>query len=266
MDDLSNLPKVEIKADLTEVANKAYADTASKPLKSGSSAIATVLDFFHNTVLYPMQKYNLYATDKLQNYANQLQDRAQAIPNEYLTNPRVNILGPTLDGLKYNLDEEHIKEMFTNILLSDMDIRKQNKVLPSYIEVVKQLSQNDASFLIELKHINLKNDFPIIRLRSVNNTTHNFSYISAYLICLPGGNFMEVPQIVLDNLIRLQIVEIPFDEFLANTTVYEETFEKVKQLEKFSYYNNSKTHHIENQKRKIEFTDFGKSFIDICLS
>lgn len=52
----------------------------------------------------------------------------------------INIVGTTIESLKYNLDEEHIKDMFTNILISDMTKDKKEKVLPAYIEIVKQLS------------------------------------------------------------------------------------------------------------------------------
>ena len=171
-----------ITADLTKVAENAYDDTLKKPLQNTSGIVSTVIDFFHNTVLYPMQQYNLYAKNKLEKYAEDLKKKVEDIPSENLVSPRVNILGSTIDGLKYNLDEEYIKEMFTNILTSEMDNRKQSKVLPSYIEIVKQLSKADTEMLQFFSQSHLK-DEPILKLK-IKYKNGGFKYISddIYLI------------------------------------------------------------------------------------
>ena len=132
---------IEAKIDLTNVVNEVYNDTFHKILDSSSSTIASVIDFFYNTALYPVQKYNLYAKNKLSNYAIELEERAKEVSAENLVPPKINILGPTIENLKYNLDTDYLKEMFTNILISDMDKTKQDRVLPSYIEIVKQFSK-----------------------------------------------------------------------------------------------------------------------------
>lgn len=267
-----NLPKspevkVELKADLTNTIERAYDDSVQKPLKSTSKAATTFLDFFHNTIMYPMQKYNIYVEGNLKKYAMKVQNRIeQEIPPENLVEAKVNILGPTIEGLKYNLDEEHIKEMFTNILISDMDNRKQDKVLPSYIEIVKQLSQDDAKFLKLLNEKKLVKDLPITRLTLVDKNSHFFSYLSIYFICLSDGQTIEVPPIILDNLIRLRIVEIPSDEYFANTNIYDKVFENLKNSIEFSMFNNIPNKYLNNEKRKMKITSFGKNFIDICLS
>ena len=262
----NNSPKVEITANLTKTIENAYDDGVKKTLKSSSGIVSTVLDFFHNTVMYPMQKYNLYAENKLNDYALHLQEETQKIPDKFLINPKVNILGPVFDGLKYNLDEEYIKEMFTNILISDMDIRKQNKVLPSYIEVVKQLSRDDAMFLKELKDERLIKDLPIIKFKEVDNKNKYFNYVTSSIICLPDNKFKEIPPIVLDNLLRLQIIDIPHDQYIANITLYNDIFNMLKETEPLLKFNNLENKHLDIDKMKLEFTQYGKNFIDICLS
>ena len=231
--DHNNSSKIEVKADLTKTLEKAYDDALKQPLKSSSNVLSTVFDFFHNTVLYPMQKYNLYAENKLNNYACELQERAQSIPEENLVSPRVNILGPTVEGLKYNLDEDYIKEMFTNILISDMDSRKQSKVLPSYVEIVKQLNKNDAEMLKFFKE-----------------TPDMFNWI--------------LDAIVLDNLVRLRLIELNFNEYRNNILIYEKAFEKIQQRDEFKNLGpNIKD--LGFSKGLIKLTDFGQNFIDICL-
>lgn len=261
--DINNLPKIEVKADLTDVAKDTYTDTLKEPLKSGSGIVTTTLDFVHNTLLYPMQKYNLYAKNKLNNYQKELEQKATAIPPENLVEPKVNILGPAVEGLKYNLDEEYIKDMFTNILLADMDNRKQSKVLPSYIEVVKQLSIDDAKFLNFSKVNQLKNE-PLMQLQI--NTTDGGCYIPSndmFLITKQG--YQLIPAIVLDNLSRLKIIDIDFMTWRNNVSLYTDAFEKIKE-ETMLHTISGDNQYLAFSKGLLKITDFGQNFIDICLS
>lgn len=258
-----NLPKIELKADLTKVAEQAYQDTLSKPLESSSGVIETVIDFFHNTILYPMQKYNLYAEEKLRNYALELEIKAQSIPKEYLSAPRVNILGPVFEGLKYNLDEDYIKKIFTNILLSDMDTRKKDKVLPAYISIVNQLSEEDAQTLNLFQEHNVSEE-PIIKLK-IDSDIGGYREISNDMILVLNDNYKILDSIILDNLQRIKLIEITFMESLTNKDIYESTFKKFKiqedltelpcDINKLSYLSGL-----------MKITDFGQNFIDICLS
>lgn len=265
MEEKDLIPKIEISANLSDTLNETYKDSIQKPLQSGSKAITTVLDFFNNTVLYPMQKYNLYAESKLNDFACELKNKASKIPNENLIEPRVNILGPTIEGLKYNLDEEYIKEMFTNILLCDMDNRKQNNVLPSYINIVNQLSQQDAEFLALLNSKNLVKDLPISRLKLVSTENDTFCYMSKYFICLNSYEYLQINQLTLDNLLRLNIVTIPSTIYIANISYYDDIFNIVKKQPAFIKYQDISNKRLENTKEKLIFTDFGKNFINICL-
>lgn len=252
-----------LQMDLTEVANKTYDDLASKPLKSTGNTATTVVDFFHNFILYPMQKYNIYAEYKLQNYRNELIDKANKIPTKNLTLPRVNIFGPTLDGLKYNLDEEYIKDMFTNILLSDMDSTKQSKVLPSYVEIVRQLSKDDAELLQFIKENHIHTS-PILKLK-YNFNEGGYVYVSDRVGLIFHNDTIVLDPIIIDNLCRLQLINLDFKETLKNTSIYDNEFEKIKKLDEFKVLPN-KVKELDYSKGLLKLTSFGKNFIDICLS
>jgi len=260
--DETNLPKLEVTADLTKTAENVYDDTLKQPLKSSSNAITTLVDFFHNTVMYPMQKYNLYAKDKLQNYADELENRAKAIPSENLISPRVNILGPTIDGLKYNLDEEHIKEMFTNILLSEMNNKQQKKVLPSYIEIVKQLSKDDAKLLKFIKDNKLSCE-PIIKLQL--NSNSGIYYPSDDIFLIVNNSFQLIPSIIIDNLSRLKIIDLDFLSWRNNEDLYKNAFQKIKNETPMGMIPSSSTK-LDYSKGLLKITNYGKNLIDICLS
>lgn len=271
MNELDNLPQVEIKADLTNVTEKIYSNTLEEPLKSTSNITSTVLDFFYNTVMYPMQKYNLYAKNKLKNYAEDLQNKAKEIPEKNLVNPRVNILGPAMEGLKYNLDEKYIKEMFTNILLSDMDNRKQNKVLPSYIEIIKQLSKEDAEFLVLLK--NFDENLCSISLKVKEQNSEGYFPLDKYIIYgynhnsisnSTTFNISKLNQLVIDNLIMHRLIEQKYDVYYTSATSNEQYTTLFNQVK--NKYKLPSNQSLNYDKGLVRLTDFGKNFIDICLS
>lgn len=249
--------------DLTEVANKTYDDLASKPFKSTGNAGSTIIDFLHNFILYPLQKYNIYATQKLKKYEEEVINRANKIPNSHLTYPRINILGPTIEGLKYNLNEDYIKECFTNILIADMDNRKQDKVLPSYIGIVNELSRNDAKMLKFFK----KNDIhiaPILKFKYIFDSG-GFVYPTNNLALLYNEEDIVLEAVVLDNLCRLKLIELTFDEKLFDSTIYSNAFKKIKLLDEFKLLPNN-VKELSYVEGLLKITSFGENFIDICLS
>lgn len=195
---------------------------------------------------------------KKQNFIKEInQNAVEKIPECNLAKPRINIVGPTLDGLKYNLDEEHIKEKFSNLLVSELDDRKQNKVLPAYIEIVKQLSNEDAQFILFLKNnINLS----VIQIRK--GTKDKYYEISNHiLINIKNQQYVlfSYNAIIIDNLKRLGIIDINYGTvYIENKGLCKKAFNELmmhKNIEEYFY-----TEGI------LELTKFGQNFIDICCS
>lgn len=249
---------VELKADLTDSVNIITKNTLSKPTEDVGKMGSTVLSFVHNFFLYPMQKYNLYAESKLKKYESDLEERIKKIPEEEIVESSVNIIGPTIENLKYNLDEEHIKDMFTNILISDMTKSKKNKVQPAFIEVVRQLSNKDAQFIKTLSELK-KYSISTLVMKDTNIDTKGYTIINYVLV--PSANRTITPNLItLDNLQRLGIIKIHLgkyvsgeEEFCKNIFKYVKTGYKPRQNSEITY-----------ELAITEITNFGKEFIEIC--
>lgn len=251
-----------------DIASESTKETRKELDKTGAKGIHKLAELLWASPIG--RKADLYIAErpyKMKKALEEMQKKYdETIPTEYQVEPSSYIALKSVNELNYSLDEEHLKEMFENLLISDMDSRKKDRVLPSYIGIINELSKDDALFLKNLKSKNLIKKLPIIRLKLVNNKTSNFGYVSNYSICFKNGDFISIPPIILDNLLRLKIVEIPFDEFIADATSYEKTFEALSKLPSFSQYASSNISHLTYQKSKLEFTSLGTNFIDICLS
>lgn len=77
-------------------------------------------------------------------FLKELNEEISKIPEEKLKEPPLYIVGPALeDVFKYYHNEEYLRKMFSALIASSMDSDK--KVHPSYINIIKQLSSNDAN-------------------------------------------------------------------------------------------------------------------------
>lgn len=246
-----------VNVDLTDVVNNAYADIV-KPAVNGAKTCINLL----TCGIKPYVKAKIIENEYLVKEVGQkLKEKYECIPDEDKKEPRISILGPATDVLKYNLEEEHIREMFINILTSEMNVKKQNKVLPAYIEIIKQLSKDDADFILLLKNnINLS----VLQIRK--GTRQAYQEISNYIVKnIKNQNYIIIPynEIVIDNLKRLEIINVDLKTIYTNNS---EICEKA--------FNNLLTEkHIDNTENKyfyihgiLELTKFGQRFIDICCS
>ena len=88
-------------------------------------------------------------------YVAALQDRyrqfldksVRRVPEENRVAPPPQILGPVLEGVRYETEGTPIDEMFSQLLSSAMDSRRVNKAHPAYPIIIRQLSADEAHVL-----------------------------------------------------------------------------------------------------------------------
>lgn len=253
------LSPIEAKADLTETINNTYNDVVQPIVQKVGKELAFCFEFLTSKIKPYMYEKIQEAKYKCVEIDKKLEEKYNKIPEQNKTMPRTCIIGPSLDVLKYNLDEEHIKEIFINILTNEMDTRKQSKVLPAYINIVNQLSKEDALFLKKLhSYLIYGNNLPIIRMKKdVKNDAYNFldSFYN-YDILNPKPELAN--KIILTNLERMGIIEITFLNNISSDKIYTSIINYA-----LSYYNDNT---LKYDKGIIQITEFGENFIDICLS
>jgi hypothetical protein len=194
---------------------------------------------------------NTFITEKqFDNFQKELEAKTNAILSQNLVPPSNNIWGATVEALKWNLDEQqkHIRNMFIKILTADIDKTKKSKVLPAYIEIVKQLSKDDAEFLKNVK-------FPV-DIFEINHTINR-----KFRVMSIENDYEKLDDIIIDNLERLKIIAVEnlYARLGDNSKILDEILAKfcIKKLT----HNESCTWKRGN----INLTTFGKNFVDICL-
>lgn len=203
----------------------------------------------------------------LEDYVDRIQNKTQNIPEEFLREPQLNIVGPALEASKYYIDSELLREMFANLISSSVDQRKYSKTHPSFVEIIKQLSPLDAEILTFLQQ---KDYTPIISLEGVDSSNLYFM-IQQHILDLPDKSNYKSHVSSISNLQRLGLVEFNYLQYVTTEGVYDyieahPVLELVKQQ--------ISKHNISNPNSKIEIkkkygfcikTPLCEDFLEICL-
>lgn len=131
---------IDIAHDASEVA-KNMVEPASKNI---GGALGTFTGFFFNVVLYPLKCLNSRFEQKAIAFERKMQEKYNNIPEQNRVDAPVNILGPVLENLKYNIDEEYMQELYANLLQDTMDKTKQSGVHPKYVTAISAMDEMDA--------------------------------------------------------------------------------------------------------------------------
>ncbi|MBR5614154.1 MAG: DUF4393 domain-containing protein [Clostridia bacterium] len=243
------------------VAVEGYNDTLKPTFKSIGNIIALPFQAIDVALAKPKlwvaeKQYNFEKTRELLAY------KMKDVPEEKIVSPEGYVAVPALQQISYCFDSEELRDMYANLLASSMNIDTKYNVHPSFVDIIKQLTPDEAKLLKKLSH---QNGYPLIdvvltiKKGGYITLVHNFTDIAENVCDCPNEIFSY-----LDNFERLKLIEIPYGTYFKDEKLYKELEEHsfVKQLLNKPVKENEK---IEIKKGKFELTAFGKNFIKVCL-
>lgn len=261
MDEITKTVLGETEGLLTEV----YKDFASPSVKP----IGTMLSLLPRTIRLGLGKWERWIVngeESLQLTAQALKDKVQNIPIEKICEPEPYVAVPAIQQIAYCFDSEALRDMYANLLASSMNTDKKWSVHPSFVDIIKQITPDEAKLLKVLPRTS-KSYLPLINLAislggksGENLVERNIVQEHLYSLCEAPDNMSSY----LENLERLQLIKIPDDMCLVNDSLYTEIENSQRVVE---LKNNVLP---EGQKYKISkkllyVTDFGLSFIRCCI-
>ncbi len=138
---------------------------------------------------------------------------SKVLPENIQTPPMV-IAGPTLFELHFVKDERELKEMYANLLAAAMNSEIANNVHPSFVQILKQLSPDEAKILKyfsdnpewykECDEVTDGQNFPIEKSLTISDHFHEICKLS-------GAVNPNNSDTYLDNLLRLKILDTAFE-------------------------------------------------------
>jgi len=122
-------------------------DDSVKPSAEEVGRITSDLIKVISLVLAPVQ----YLAALQDRYRNFIDNSVRRVPEDQRIPPAPQILGPVLEGIKYEPESTSINEMFSQLLSRAMDRERVDEAHPSFPFIIKQLSPDEAIVLSLLK-------------------------------------------------------------------------------------------------------------------
>jgi len=245
-----------------DVLEKTYDDVVHPSAKSVGNTLS-LLPRTIGVLLGKWEKWVINGEESIKLTALAVQEKVSKIPEEKLTEPEPYVAIPAMQQLSYCYDSKELREMYANLLVSSMNTDTKYQVHPSFVDIIKQLTPDEAKLL---KKLSKENTFPLIDVQinlpdgGFQTTIHNFTNISEDVCDCPSNIFSY-----LDNFERLKLIDIKNDKYFTNEDLYQplKNHAIIKEVMSRKLPEGYKN---EIKKGIFELTAFGKDFIRICLS
>jgi hypothetical protein len=152
--------------------------------------------------------------------ANKIAD----IPEDRLTTPKPSVAVPAMQGLACSLDEPDLKELYLSLLATATDSERTDAAHPSFAEIIKQLSAEEAALL---RVCFTTTQMGIIRVKSaLDLPSSGFVPLQHHILNWTegvGGEPKEVPYaaVYMDNWARLGLVTLDYSNHLLAENSYD---------------------------------------------
>ena len=204
-------------------------------------------------------------------FPEEMEEKLADIPEENLVTPPASVAVPALQGLSYSFEEEHLREMYLNLIAAASDSRRRGDSHPAFSEVIKQLSSAEAKILNDV--LQGRGDGTIVQVRYVNPENHAYVVVKNHLLNLWNTNtgvpeeIREMPTWV-DNWVRLGLVSVSYEASRARAGAYDWVAERPEYLQVPEEAPVGEPNESAVMKREItngvlDVTAFGQRFIKV---
>lgn len=189
-----------------------------------------------------------------------LEIKLENVDPEKIVEPEPYVAVPAIQAISYSMNSEELRNLYANLLAKAMNSDTKNMVHPSFVEIIKQMSPNDATIFKIVSESELT---PLIDLSlkmpkgGHRNYIHNISWITSY-----DDNLVRIS---LDNLARLGLIEIRNNEHYSNDNVYNNVRNNVYyKIIKERLQSDSVGQVVEN-KKFLKCTELSTLFYKLCI-
>lgn len=198
-------------------------------------------------------------------FAAELAEKIADIPDEFVTTPSPSVALPAMEGLARSLEEPNLKEMYLNLLAAGTDGRRKDDAHPSFAEIIKQLSAEEAGLLADALRLS-PSGTPVVRMRAKNigSPTGRGKNIGRHIVNWRDNGSREpanphMGPVYVDNWVRLGLVHVSYEYDVAMPHVYDWAKNDPLVVQLRRRYRSWRTY-IAVTRGRMDITDFGARF------
>ena len=180
-----------------------------------------------NNVLLPIAAVN-FGFEKAKEYfenrfATDFKNATKNIPPAEVVEPKASVAAPALQGLGFRHQEPNIKQMYLNLLRTAVDRRSKTGGHPSFSEIIKQLSAEEAGLLLGV--LAVKHNIPIVDVWRVIADGKGEVTLERHVLNLVKRDDSGIALVhglaaMVDNWSRLGLVEVDYTRHLVKENAY----------------------------------------------
>ena len=250
------------KNKIIEQSGEVLKETYNDLLKPTIEPIGQMISFLPRTVrlsLSKWEKWIINGEESLKLTGEAIREKIKNVSEEKLCEPENYVAIPAIQQISYCYDSEELRNLYANLLVSSMNSDKKWKVHPSFVDIIKQLTPDEAKLL---KYLGSRIKIPAIDIHQIIDKESN-AFVTVYknYIDIQCG-LIEVSENIpsyIDNLLRLNLIEIPNGIYIDDEKVYVDLEGKI-------VIKDISMDLIKFIKKEIVITSFGKDFIDVCVN
>lgn len=257
-----------------ETIDKIY-DDALHPVTSEAGKTAGLLARSINAALAPLEVWILKREHNVKQVKSELEKTLSSIDPQKVISPEPYIAIPALQAISYCMSNEELCSLYANLLAKSMVTDTKDKVHPAFVEIIKQLSPNDA---LVFKVCSTRNVIPAANLSIVMKPKGlhmagrapvqqiNLDLVADIVI---SSISEEQIRISLDNLMRIGLIKLndftledgSSYSFVQSSEIYSEISNEFNRLNS----EEQNADYIQTYKKCISVTPLGKQFSSICI-
>jgi hypothetical protein len=131
----------------TEVAKQIpVKDAYDDALRPGARQVGNLIEDLTKIILLGLAPIQ-FAAALQDRYRDFLDTSVRRVPEESRVAPAPQILGPVLEGIRYEPEGSPISEMFSRLLSASIDRTRIHNAHPAFSQIIKQISSDEAILL-----------------------------------------------------------------------------------------------------------------------
>ena len=267
----SSVPEGNIEGTINAVTGlvkeiPVYEDAIQPLAKEAGKALQTVGRTV-NAALMPVRGL-VWGIEKIEEFVQtKVSRKLSDVPIENICTPDPAVAGPALESLRYTGHKDSISELYANLLASAMDKETAKTAHPGFVEIIRNLSSDEAKIL---EYIIKSEVAPVVDIQRVLANNGGESKVNELVSTLGGDSgcdHRELTPAYLINLERLGLIEIPRDAHLTRADAYDRIINDPPVTNLINALNaaGGDKSHGDIKKYYVRGTVFGKQFHQACV-
>lgn len=260
---MNNNLDINVSFDVNDIYNRSLDPLVTRISKT----LISIWDLTIGQIDYFNEKHKLKKYTELEHFKSIVEGKINSIPKDKLVDPKLSIVGPTIDNSKFYFEEPELREMFANLIASSMNSDKKNSVRVSFSSIIKEMSPLDA---VNLSRFQSNCQLPIAINKTMRSSNYaNIQNFDMYIFFGDARYPALCDEITssINNLERLGLIKVSFDELFFDDEVYKKYSSPSKVINppiSENYFLNDEGI-LPIRPGIVSLTGLGYDFIKVCL-